>query len=196
MASIIRLDEKKLFRIIENAVKFVINEQYKKPTEEEYYKALSGIENATNLKEYEYYQNIIKAYEYEDNLYHSLVSLSDKQKNNGKSLYSRYIMTNGKIINLCYHSSVKEIDDNLSLKKMLEMGNIRLIGGTEKGDVIELELSKKPNYRQEMVLYRIIPSCREVYVDLHVDNGLKCLSFDRSKVGADYIVNSIVNAFN
>ena len=179
------------------AVRNVLREQYRKPTEQEYYSALQRMENATSTDEYEYYKGIVDAYEYEDNLYHSLLSLSYKQGNEGQSLNSRYILTNGKIVNLNRHSTVKEINDQLSVQKMLEMGNIRLIGGNHGDNVIEMELSTCPNEKQKMTLFRIIPYAKsEVYIDAHTDEGIESLTFNRRQVGADIIINAIEKIYN
>ena len=197
MKRTITLNEDRLRLMVIEAVRNVLREQYRKPTEQEYYSALQRMENATSTDEYEYYKGIVDEYEYEDNLYHSLLSLSYKQENEGQNLNSRYILTNGKIVNLNRHSTVKEISDQLSVQKMLEMGNIRLIGGNHGDNVIEMELSTCPNEKQKMTLFRIIPYAKsEVYIDAHTDEGIESLTFNRRQVGADIIINAIEKIYN
>ena len=167
------------------------------PTEVEYQKALAMIGNVANTKEYDYYKDIIDRYESGDDLYWKLKQLSANQKNTYSWPQDSYwLMTNGKIVGLYAHGSVRDID-GLNMVKVLNMGNIRLVGQTGD-DVINIELSKCPNNKQIRFLYKLIDSCqKDVYVDISKDGPtVKSFDFDRTKVGADFIVDRIIGYFN
>ena len=167
------------------------------PTEVEYQKALAMIGNVANTKEYDYYKDIIDRYESGDELYWKLKQLSANQKNTYSWPQDSYwLMTNGKIVGLYAHGSVRDID-GLNMVKVLNMGNIRLVGQTGD-DVINIELSKCPNNKQIRFLYKLIASCqKDVYVDISKDGPtVKSFDFDRTKVGADFIVDRIIGYFN
>lgn len=191
---------KRVVRLTEGDLRRVILEVLSgsdMPTEDEYQKALAMIGNVTNTREYDYYKDIIDRYESGDELYWKLKQLSANQKNTYSWPQDSYwLMTNGKIVGLYAHGSVRDID-GLNMVKVLNMGNIRLVGQTGD-DVIYIELSKCPNDKQVRMLYRLIASCKkEVYVDISKDGPtIKSFSFDRTKVGADFIVDKITGYFD
>lgn len=191
---------KRVVRLTEGDLRRVILEVLSgsdMPTEDEYQKALAMIDNVTNTREYDYYKDIIDRYESGDELYWKLKQLSANQKNTYSWPQDSYwLMTNGKIVGLYAHGSVRDID-GLNMVKVLNMGNIRLVGQTGD-DVIYIELSKCPNDKQVRMLYRLIASCKkEVYVDISKDvPTIKSFSFDRTKVGADFIVDKITGYFD
>jgi len=190
MRRLIRLTESDLSRVVRYAVNTILNEASSignKPTEDEYYRAMSMIDNASNTDEYDYYQSIIDRYEHDDDLYWELEKLSNVQRSRGQRTDSEYLMTNGKIIRLNSHASANEI--GLSKEDMLQNGNIRIIGGYNS-DSIMMELSVKPTEAQLRYLWKIIPTCKgTIYADV---NG-KSYTFDRSKVGADFIIDRILS---
>lgn len=190
MRRLIRLTESDLSRVVRYAVNTILSEASSvgnKPTEDEYYRAMLMIDNASNTNEYDYYRSIIDRYEHDDDLYWELEKLSNVQRSRGQRTDSEYLMTNGKIIRLNSHASVNEV--GMSKEEILQNGNIRIIGGYNS-DSIMMELSVKPTEAQLRYLCKIIPTCKgTIYVDV---NG-KSYTFDRSKVGADFIMDRILS---
>lgn len=193
MRRLIRLTESDLSKAVRYAVNTILNEASSigsEPTEDEYYRAMSMIDNASNTDEYNYYRSIIDRYEHDDDLYWELEKLSNVQRSRGQRTDSEYLITNGKIIRLNSHASVNEI--GLTKEEMLQNGNIRIIGGYNS-DSIMIELSVKPTEAQLRYLWKIIPTCKgTIYVDM---NG-KSYTFDRSKVGADFIIDRILSSLD
>ena len=197
MTTVIRLNENEICHIVENVVRVVLNENETSPSKEDYKNAVANIDNARTVKEYDYYKNIINRYEENDNLYWKLNRLSSEQEKRGLHLDSDYLMTNGKIIHLHSHESVRDLgNEDLSKRKMLDMGNIRLIGKAYH-PVMMVELSRKPNEIQKRYLIRMFSTCtRDIYVDITKDGKtVNSVKFDKTKVGADFIIDSIEKFF-
>lgn len=202
MKKIIRLTESDLRKLICENVKrllntCILNEATEKPTEEEYYYAIEHLYDADNSAErYAYLYDIIERFEEDDRIYDKLEMLSIHQTGDDirKKRNSEFICTNGKIVNLRYHDSVKDIGFNVS--DLLSRGFIRIIGGYYSNYVC-IELAKYPNKSQEKTLSNYISTCNgEVYVDITDNRNVKKqFVFDRNTFSVELILRNIKKYF-
>jgi hypothetical protein len=173
-----------------------INESVsEKPTDEEYYWAKQNIYSADNIENYDYCKDIIDRYEADDRLYDDLNRLSTDQFIKKMDRNSEYICTNGKLVKLHCHASVRDI--GLRMEDLLEKGFIRIIGGFYS-NYVYVELTKYPNENQERTLFKYLATCNgDVYVDITYNGELKKnFCFDRKTFSAELILKNIKNYFN
>ena len=82
---------------------------------------------------------------------------------NGPSLY---ILTDGSIISFHDHAQIQSVCDEMTISKFLELGNIRCGGG----NVVSIELIKKPTFEQQQILLNMLSYADEAIVDFAVPN--------------------------